>query len=866
MQLENLESRTLLSFTFGGITIPDIPGIPSLSNFPALTNQLNLGSLTTYLNSPTERWWLKNESHPGADINAENAWNITTGSSNVVIAVLDTGYDLENPDLASVLWTNPGEIEGDSIDNDSNGKVDDIHGWNFLDDSNEVQDNFVHGTAVAGVIHSVAPGVTILPVQIGTAAGVDSSDVIAGINYIIALKKAGVNIAAINASYISFTPPTMDEVNAIKKAGENGMLYIAASGNAGLNLDSLIPNVPSFLQKYIPSYLPFNLIFVAATDDEDGLAGFSDYGKNTVAVGAPGVDITLAIPGGLYAPLSGTSFAAPMVSGIVGLLKSKFTAATLGQMKDAILKSGDLAPALAGKTITGHRVDAFNALNYMMGNQPPKGAVEVLNNAEISGWAFDPNLGAAPVTIRIMMDNTLVYEGAADSTRGDLSEQLGSSDHGFSFDASSLPYGKHAMKVFAIDSITGKQTQIGAGTLIVNEAPEGALLTTGTKLVTGWALDSDTAAKSIQVKLFLDGKSWLTTTAKEPQADAPDAATSHGFTFKLPAMKAGVHRIDAYAVDSLTGALTLIGSDTVSSNQQATGEVETLNATTLSGWAFDADVGSKAIQIKLQIDDFAPVFITANGNRPDLQASLGSRGHGFTIALPQLTAGGHNVHVWAVDANNKMLTELIGNTITVTDPDDNALPAAAFTSFSATLISGTVSDSHALTPAGNPPRIRIDIDGKAGTPFLATAAEVEGTYSFSYIPSSKLTGVHRIDVWAFDDITNAPVLVARQFINYVAPAVTVESFTAASAAGFGIAPNGPGRQAQLRLDIDGLAGSLITANLSRPDQLAGLGILKGGFSIPIYQAAPGDHVARLYAVDPVTLEAVLLDTVHFTTA
>src|SRR5262249_31541179 len=163
----------------------------------------------------------------------------------------------------------------------------------------------------------------------------------------------------------------------------------------------------------------------------------------------------------------------------------------------------------------------------------------------------------------------------------------------------------------------------------------------------------------------------------------------------------------------------------------------------LSGWAFDADAGSKAIQIEVQIDDFAPVFVTANGNRPDLQATLGSKGHGFNITLPQLTAGDHTVHVWSVDANNQMLTHLDNETMTVSAPDNHALPTGELTTFTSSLISGTVTDSHSDTPTGIPTHIRVDIDGKAGTPFLATATDTDGTFAFSYVPNPKLTGIHR---------------------------------------------------------------------------------------------------------------------------
>ena len=291
-------------------------------------------------------------------IDAPDAWGITTGSNDVVVAVLDSGIDLNNPDLAANIWTNPNP-------NANAAEPNAIHGWNFLGNNNDVQDNNVHGTAVSSVLGAVTNNgtgiagvdwnVKILPIEVGTLLGVNDDAVAAGINYVTQLKKEGVNIVAINASFISFTPPTSAQISAIQNAGNAGILYVAAAGNAGLNLDNLFPS----------SFLPSNLIFVASTDENDKLASDSSFGSKTVAVGAPGVDATVDIPGGLTLTLSGTSFAAPVVSGIAALLKSRFPSATMSQIKNAILSSGDTDPNLAGVTITGKRVNAFKALQAM---------------------------------------------------------------------------------------------------------------------------------------------------------------------------------------------------------------------------------------------------------------------------------------------------------------------------------------------------------------------------------------------------------------------------------------------------------------------------------------------------------------------
>ena len=174
------------------------------------------------------------------------------------------------------------------------------------------------------------------------------------------------------------------------------------------------------------------------------------------------------------------------------------------------------------------------------------------------------------------------------------------------------------------------------------------------------------------VKLFIDGKAAATTTAN---LDRPDLAadlgtdaqgkTRHGYSIKLPTLKAGVHAIATYAVDTLTGTLVLLGSEELTVNHAATGQVETLNATTLSGWAFDADTGATSIQIKYQIDDQPAVFVTANIVRPDLQTSLKSKNHGFSVTLPTMTPGEHTITVWAVDPNIDSPVQLISQVVIV---------------------------------------------------------------------------------------------------------------------------------------------------------------------------------------------------------
>jgi uncharacterized repeat protein (TIGR01451 family) len=231
-----------------------------------------------------------------ADIDAQEAWDITTGSSSVIIAVVDSGVAWEHPDLAANIWTNPGETAGNGIDDDGNGFVDDVHGWDFVDNDNDptANDDPGHGTHVAGTIAAVgnnATGVTgvmwtaqIMPVRFLDALGSGSvSDEILAINYAI---DNGAKI--INASYGS-SQSSLSEQTAISAANAAGLLFVAAAGNAAANTD----NTPSYPASYD---LP-NIISVAASDQNDDLAFFSNYGVTTVDLVAPGTNTYSTIVG-----------------------------------------------------------------------------------------------------------------------------------------------------------------------------------------------------------------------------------------------------------------------------------------------------------------------------------------------------------------------------------------------------------------------------------------------------------------------------------------------------------------------------------------------------------------------------------------
>ena len=293
---------------------------------------------------------------PGADIHAVNAWDVYTGDPNLLVGVIDTGIDYNHPDLAANVWTNPGEIPANGIDDDANGYIDDIHGYDFVNNDGDPMDDNGHGSHCAGTIAGVGNnnvGVTgvvwrakVIGIKFLNSSGSGSTaGAISGVQYAIAV---GARLTSNSWGGGGFSQALLDAINA---AGAAGQLFVAAAGNSSSNND-VSPHYPS-------SYDTPYILAVAATDDDDNLASFSSYGATSVDIAAPGVDILSLQPGGGYRLLSGTSMATPHAAGVVALAMGRFPAASNIQIKDLILNAADPKPQLAGRVLTGGRLNAF---------------------------------------------------------------------------------------------------------------------------------------------------------------------------------------------------------------------------------------------------------------------------------------------------------------------------------------------------------------------------------------------------------------------------------------------------------------------------------------------------------------------------
>jgi serine protease len=301
---------------------------------------------------------------PGADISAVAAWNTTVGSSDVIVGIIDTGIDYTHPDLAANVFVNPGEIAGNGVDDDGNGYIDDVRGINAITGTGDPMDDNDHGTHVAGTIGAVGNdgvgvvgvnwNVTMMGLKFLSASGSGSTaDAIECINYAVAMKNRGVNIRALNNSWGGggFSQALED---AIRSADTAGILFVAAAGNSTVNNDTS-PHYPS-------SYNVANVLAVASTTRTDAISSFSNFGATSVDLGAPGSEILSTTPGNTYSTFSGTSMATPHVTGAAALLLSINGSLTVAELKDILMSTGDSIAALAGKTVSGKRINVELAL------------------------------------------------------------------------------------------------------------------------------------------------------------------------------------------------------------------------------------------------------------------------------------------------------------------------------------------------------------------------------------------------------------------------------------------------------------------------------------------------------------------------
>lgn len=305
-----------------------------------------------------------------AKADAQRAWEVCKGDKSIIVAVIDTGIDVNHEDLKDNLWVNPGEsgLDADGndkatngIDDDGNGFIDDVHGWNFVSNNNRLDDNHGHGSHVAGIIGAkggngvgisgVAPNVSLMILKYfdpKVPATDNLRNTVQAINYAVKMNARIINYSGGGLEY------SQEEKDAIIEAQKKGILFVAAAGNERSNSD--------YVRYYPADYKLSNIISVTAHNPSDNVLASSNYGTETVDIAAPGETVISTLPGNRYGVMTGTSQATGFVSGAAALVLSQYPEFSAEEVKKYILATGDVVPSLLNKTGTSRRLNLYKAL------------------------------------------------------------------------------------------------------------------------------------------------------------------------------------------------------------------------------------------------------------------------------------------------------------------------------------------------------------------------------------------------------------------------------------------------------------------------------------------------------------------------
>lgn len=340
---------------------------------------------------------------------AGRAWSVSKGSRDVVVAVIDTGIDIKHEDIKNNLWKNPGETGLDSkgrdkatngIDDDGNGFVDDVYGWNFVSSNNKLTDNHGHGTHIAGIvgaeagngvgISGISPEVSLMILKYYDPKVPNTDNLkntVAAINYAVKMGAQIINYSGGGTEY------SKEEYDAIQKAQKAGILFVAAAGNERSNSDKF--------HYYPADYELSNIISVTAVDPSVQVLASSNYGIKTVHIAAPGQNILSLLPNNAYGYMTGTSQATAFVTGAAALVMAHKQTYQAEDVKKYILSTGDAYEQLLDKTKTARKLNLYKALTVLDQGVGATGVIAVntinMKNGFSSEESKDPNAaGSSP--------------------------------------------------------------------------------------------------------------------------------------------------------------------------------------------------------------------------------------------------------------------------------------------------------------------------------------------------------------------------------------------------------------------------------------------------------------------------------------
>ncbi len=385
----NIESQSTKNSNLDSTRKSDTEELPQKPNGQKMKDKISikdsrdiieLGSATVHLqhkekesavimNDPNiqQAWGLKKS-------DADKAWEISKGSKRVVVAIIDTGADIKHEDLQGSFWKNPNEIPNNGIDDDKNGFIDDVYGWNFVNNDNDLADNHGHGTHIAGIVGAqanngvgiagIAPEVSLMILKYYDPKVPNTDNLRNTVMAIRYATKMGANIINYSGGGTEFSA---DEKAAIEEARNQGILFVAAAGNERSNSDK---------HKYYPAdYGLSNIISVTAIDPNINVLDSSNYGVETVDIAAPGQNILSTLPGSKYGQMTGTSQATAFVTGAAVLVMAHKNNSDVAEVKKFILSTGDTQVHLLSKTKTARKLNLFKALTMLDSGTSASGVI-----------------------------------------------------------------------------------------------------------------------------------------------------------------------------------------------------------------------------------------------------------------------------------------------------------------------------------------------------------------------------------------------------------------------------------------------------------------------------------------------------------
>ena len=329
-----------------------------------------------------EQWALRNTGQgggqAGADIGITGAWERTTGSARTVIAVIDSGIDFAHPELQANRWNNRAE-RNNKRDDDGNGLINDFNGWDFVADSNAAKDEHGHGTSVAGIIAAQGNNGTGIAGVMWSAALMDLRVLDGNGTGDIASAVEAIDYAVANgAQVINLSWGTEHESEslgaALVRAAQGGVLVVCSAGNDGRNIDGV--------RHYPASFDLANVVAVASTDQHDQLTSWSNWGSVRAALAAPGTDILTTGRDGGYQLVSGSSFSAPFVTGVAGLVRTLRPKLSVGRTREMLTRGARPLAFLEGKVASGGVLSATGALGAVESLSPNEGSRESVENGD----------------------------------------------------------------------------------------------------------------------------------------------------------------------------------------------------------------------------------------------------------------------------------------------------------------------------------------------------------------------------------------------------------------------------------------------------------------------------------------------------